>query len=128
MIRAVRLPLVACALAAGPLASTGCGSPCQDDGVLAICGDFGALAFQANPGPVQWPGAATTRSSLLLASDEAILETVIPHHQQAGRIPGARGPKGDAVFGQVEIEIGDTHPGHAPDARAAVKRCGQAGP
>lgn len=66
--RAISTPLLGLAAASAVLISAGC-DPCRDDGWLAVCGDFGDLAFETPLSNVQWPPVATPDSSLLVSSD-----------------------------------------------------------
>lgn len=71
--RAFSTPLLGLAAASAMLIGAGC-DPCRDDGALAICGDFGDLAFETPLPNVQWPPVATSESTLLVTSDTELTE------------------------------------------------------
>ncbi|MBI1949666.1 MAG: hypothetical protein HYS27_28525 [Deltaproteobacteria bacterium] len=61
--------------ALGLLAANGCAKECTDDGVTAVCGDFGSQRFSVDwLWGVRWPAVATQDSRLLVSSSDGLQE------------------------------------------------------
>jgi hypothetical protein len=121
--RAATLSALAGCLALPALSA--CSRPCADDPDLnlAICGDFGDLAFALFPNQddgsrIDWPGAATDRSSILLSSNAGLKEVSstgeLTTHPADGAVGGSSAVSLDAegtafvVAGAQVVAVSDS--------------------
>lgn len=86
-------------------------NPCQDDGELAICGDFGELGWVESlwsGQPLQWPAVATDHGTVLVVEGNQLNEVGREGGMfQLEQLPGTGSAPSLASDGRIFLAVGD---------------------